>query len=104
MTGKAYFRGRVGVIIEIAPNQFAQYVINDSEASIVIERDSIQHDWSGPLGPVMFGPTYVTMNLTGVLASNERTEPPVWAERTAEIEARPAIEGQPTKTMLGDDR
>jgi len=96
--GEARFNGRVGMILEVAPNQFVQYVLKETECSIKMERE-VYAAWDGPFSPVVPGPTFVKMELFGRLVSKEEAERPVWvpAEPTAEIEAPVrAIEGGPS--------
>jgi hypothetical protein len=81
------FNGRVGVIIEVAPNQFFQYVLKEVDARIDLDRGVDERMLITET--VMSGPTYVTMELRGRLVDHEEAARPEWATApAAEIEAR----------------
>lgn len=79
MNGAA-FNGRVGVIIEVAPNQFVQYVLKGVQGTIDVElADPEAISVSDLLSPIWAtAPSLVTMHLTGYLASREEAERPAW--------------------------
>lgn len=90
----AMFNGRVGVIIEVAPNRFYQYVLKEVEADVRLARESEPISAGEVLSPYLRGPMIVTMNLRGRLVSRDEAERPAWVppEPPAEIETRRALE------------
>jgi hypothetical protein len=88
------FNGRVGVIIEVAPNRFYQYVLKEVQGSVNLDRG--EPDTGGPfdaLSPYVYGPTIATMSFTGRVVGQEEAERPVWipAEPAGEIESAHVI-------------
>jgi hypothetical protein len=88
-----HFRGRAGVLLEFAPNKFAQYVMRTHECEISIDQE-VETIWDGPLSPIRI-PTsrQIRMVLEGTLTSlDEMRERPAWATAQPEIEARRELE------------
>lgn len=95
--GESYFRGRAGVVIEVAPQRFVSYTMTATygEIDVTTETEDIRSRES--LAPIHM-PTSreVHMVLTGQLGTmDDRAERPAWATAQGEIEARRAIGGRP---------
>lgn len=92
--GDAFFRGRAGVVIEMAPNQFCSYVMTGTFGEIEIQRDvETIHSWE-ILSPIYVPmPAEVHMVLTGTLSSmEEAAQRPAWARAEHELPWRREIE------------
>lgn len=90
------FRGRAGVVIEFAPNQFASYVMNGTWGEVEIEREvnTVHDTWEHAI--YIPGPTEVRMVLNGTLSSMEQeADRPAWARAEHVLDHRRAIEGRP---------
>ena len=79
------YRGWAGVVIEVAPNQYAIYEMQQAEGSITVERDS-EIVYSDPLmARYVPGPPMITIELKGSAMSHTSTERPAWRVSQAEI-------------------
>lgn len=94
--GGAMFRGRAGVVIEVAPNHFASWRIRGALGRVEMEQGFDEAGFS--FEPLIRVPTLteVRFELTGYLDwHDERADRPDWATATAgEIESTRAIEGR----------
>jgi hypothetical protein len=94
-------RRRVGVVAEMAPNQFVKIVLEvddsrfDHEAIFGMESGTQAvtfADYSQPLRYVASRETTATIRLVGRVVSQEEADRPAWATTSPEIEARREIE------------
>lgn len=89
------FRGRAGVVVEFAPNQFMSWQMTGSFGTVEMERDETDLFASDRVVRTL-GLTVVRFSMEGMLVANERHAPrPDWAtEPAGEIEGRRAIGGR----------
>lgn len=95
-----HFIGRAGVVIEVAPNQFFQYILEirhgdpGDRCEIAVERDGdLLVTGADLLEPSRYQTTTgwrADLHLTGRIISREEADRPSWAP-AAEIEARREI-------------
>jgi hypothetical protein len=94
--GDAFFRGRAGVVLEVAPNRFCSYVMIGTHGEITIEQDF--DDRIAPLDVLsLYRPTVreVHMVLRGTLSSQEeQAEQPAWARSEHVLTGRRELEGR----------
>lgn len=94
------FRGRVGMVIEVGPQQFVSYRLRGVQVTTehVQERDDFYaYDF---LARTRSRPTLVRMEIEGYLDSQEWTTPPSWAEEPqGEIEATRQLPAGPTREL-----
>jgi hypothetical protein len=91
------FRGRAGVVVEVAPNQFMSWKMRGTYGSVDVEQELDEiHTWESVM--LLHVPTFsvVTFELSGYLDAREDQAPrPDWAtEPAGELEARRALEGR----------
>ena len=95
--GSSAFRGRAGVVIEVAPNQFVSYVMTGTHGTLEIESDTEAIYSTDYLNPVAYIPIsrIIRMEIEGYLASQEdMADRPSWARAEHEIEGRPMLKGR----------
>lgn len=94
--GGAMFRGRAGVVIEVAPNHFASWRLRGAFGRVDMEQEFDEAGFS--FEPLIRVPTLteVRFDLSGYLDwYDDRADRPAWAAATAgEIEPARAIEGR----------
>jgi len=96
------FRGRIGVVIEIAPEFFVSYRLRGAEAMVEMEWEPMDVTPWDVLAPTRVGPASVRMELAGYLDSHERQAPrPEWATEDPQIEARRDLPPGPTRELEG---
>lgn len=92
------FRGRAGVVVEVAPNRFVSWRMRETFGAVETEQDFEEIHSAMHIYPVYRAPTLavVRFELEGYLdAAEEQAPRPDWATETAgEIEARRALEGR----------
>ncbi len=92
------FRGRAGVVVEMAPNQFVSWRMRGSFGNVETEREDHAVYSGVQMEPLFFVPglTVVRFEMEGHLDDYEEAAPrPRWAtEPAGEIEARRALDGR----------
>jgi hypothetical protein len=89
------FRGRAGVLVEVAPNQFVSWQMHGSFGQVETERE-VEEIQLAPLDRFYApGLTVVRFQMEGILGALDDHAPrPDWAEPAGEIESRRALEGR----------
>jgi hypothetical protein len=93
------FRGRAGVVVEFAPNQFMSWRMRGSFGTVEVDQDVEEVNSFAAAAPLMYIPrfTVIKFDMEGYLDSSDDHAPrPDWAtEPTDELEGRRAIGGRP---------
>lgn len=96
--GGSPFRGRAGLVIEVAPRQFMRYVLRGvtGDMEITTDYEDVRHgEYLAPIRSVPIS-RLVVVNLQGHLSGmEEEADRPTWVTDVAgELEARRALEGR----------
>lgn len=96
-TGTSEFRGRVGLVIEVAPNMFATYVMTEARGTLEINAEVAHVYGADVLTPIASYSTgrMLRIEAEGPLIGQEfRCDRPAWMTAPEEIEARRELGGR----------